>query len=34
MLWKKISFLLLLASNAVLGSHLRTHVKLDNVVEQ
>lgn len=34
MLWKKISFLLLLASNVVLGSHLRTHVKLDNVAEQ
>lgn len=34
MLWKKLSFLMLLASNAVLGSHLRTDIKLDNIVEQ
>lgn len=34
MLWKKLSFLMLLASNAVLGSHLRTDIKLDNIVQQ
>jgi endoglucanase len=34
MLWKKKSFLLLLALNTVFGSHLRNDMKLDNIVKE